>query len=510
MRESRSAAVARQSRAAAAPPRPLALLLIVVAVFGVCWAMLVPPFQSPDVFTHLSYAESLATHFDLPGRAGRPESSSSVQAADLAAGGHRVQWSAPEAKPSWDPAVARAYRAAAARLSRSDGGGPGPSQANPPLYYAYAAVAYTAAIGGDAFDRLNAIQLAGVLLLLAAVVGGWLLAGEVFGPRRLLQLACAAVVGLVPMETFMSTSVNPDALLVPIWTFWLWAGARVIRHGAARRDVIALCALTAAGILAKETSYALLPALALALVFGWRGRPAADRSRDDAVRTFGPAILTLWIPVQAWILVLGSAGRPSLAIGAPTLAGTGTHGASYLTGALDYLWQFYLPRLPGQATFHVPTLASLPLPRLLPGLPVWNVWIREGWGVFGWLDVYMPTWVYAVLAAATAAVALPGTLILTGMRDRLRRSLVAYFALTLLALLAVAHEIEYQSLRTGDGPFIQGRYALPLIALFGLGTALLLSRLPARLRGPACALLLVGLLALQVIGLASVAKAFYT
>jgi 4-amino-4-deoxy-L-arabinose transferase-like glycosyltransferase len=491
---------------AASVPRSLGALLVVVAVVGVSWAMITPPWQSPDSFTHYSYTESLATRFALPGRPGHNEASSSVLAAYRAAGVIPLQWSSPEVKPSWNPAAARVYRTASARLSRSNGAGITPSQANPPLYYAYAAAAYLA-VGGDALDRVSAIQLAGVLLLLATVIGAWLLAGEVFGRRPLLQLTTAAVAGLQPMETFISTSVNPDALLVPLWTFWLWLGARVIKRGAPRRDVVALCAVTAAAILTKETAYAMLPPLVLALVLGWRARSAPGWR--EAAKTFGTAILVLYVPVQLWIIGANAGGRPGLTV-APATASVSHSPSSFLLHFLDYVWQFYLPKFPGQATIHVTTLPSLPWPRLQPGLPVWNIWVREGWGVFGWVDIYMTNWVYVVLAVLTAAVAALGVAIVVRLRDRLALSLFAFFGLTLLSLLAVVHEVEYQSLRANQGPFTQGRYVLPLVALFGLGVALIISRLPPRARGPSCAVLLVGLLALQVLALGTVARTYYT
>ncbi len=474
---------------------------------GVSWAMIMPPWQSPDAFTHYSYTESLATRFALPGRPGHNEESSSVLGAYRAAGVQQLQWSSPEVKPSWSPSAARAYRRVSARLSRSNGAGITPSQANPPLYYAYAAVAYLAAIGGDALDRVSAIQLAGVLLLLATVIGAWLLAGEVFNHRPLLQLTTAAVAGLQPMETFMSTSVNPDALLVPLWTFCLWLGARVITRGAPRRDVIALCALTAAAILTKQTAYAMLPPLVLGLALGWRGRLAGGWR--EAAKTFGPAILAIYVPVQLWIIGANAGGRPELTIPPPT-ASVAHSASSFLLHFLDYVWQFYLPKFPGQATIHVTTLPSLPWPRLQPGLPVWNIWVREGWGVFGWVDIYMTNWVYVALAVITAAGAVFSLAIMVRFRDRVRLSLLAFFGLALLSLLAVVHEVEYQSLRANQGPFTQGRYVLPLVSLFGLGAALIISRMPVRARGPSCAVLVIALLATQVLALGTVARTYYT
>jgi hypothetical protein len=488
-------------------PRPLALLLAVVAVFGVCWAMLTPPWQSPDAFTHYNYLESVATGLELPGQVGHQQTSSSTNKAIATAGSYWFMWSTPEAKPNWDPRIVAAGRATAARLSSTDGGGPTDAAGYPPLYYTTAAPAYLAPVGGDPFDRVNAVQFWGVLLLLASVTGAWLLAGEVFGRRRSLQLVTGAVVGLEPMSTFISTSVSPDALLITLWTFVLWTGARVIRRGAGPADVRALCALAAAAILTKPTSYALIPAVGLAFTLGWRRRPVRDLGA--AVRVIGRPVVIAALPVIVWIVVLNLQNHAALSA-RPSVAALARAPGPVVGNLFDYLWQFYLPRLPGQAVFHVPKLRLLPSPRLDPGLPVWNLWIREGWGAFGWIDVYMPAWVYAVLAVLTSTVTVGAAAILVRFRRVARSALLAFFGVVVLSLLAVLHVIEYQSLTGGRGAFIQGRYLLPVMSLFGLAAALVVSRIPVRARGPVVAVLTVGLLALQVIALGTIARTYYT
>ena len=97
----------------------------------------------------------------------------------------------------------------------------------------------------------------------------------------------------------MGASVNPDSLMVPLWTFALWLGARVIIRRAPVRDAVALCAVAAAAVLTMATSYALLPAVALALFAGWRGRPPEERRA--ALRPLGLASLALVVPVLAWV-----------------------------------------------------------------------------------------------------------------------------------------------------------------------------------------------------------------
>ena len=95
-------------------------------------------------------------------------------------------------------------------------------------------------------------------------------------------------------------------------------------------------------------------------------------------------------------------------------------------------------------------------------------------------------------------------------RDRIRWSLVAFFALFAAVLLFGLHLTEYRSIINGQGPILQGRYILPLSGLFGLAVALILSRLPARWRAPACGVVVAGMLLVQVLALATVAQRYYT
>ena len=251
-----------------------------VLIVGLAWALLVPPFQAPDEIQHFAYAQGLAESFRLPGNARLAEVSNDVSLADGAVGASRVAFFPQAAPPIWSSAADAAYRAverSADPPSRTNGAGPNPESQNPPLYYLYAAGAYLIDRGGTAFGRLYAIRIGGVLLLALTTLGAWLLAGETLGHRRLAQLTCAAIAGLLPMSTFISTSVTPDALLITLWTFALWMGARVIKRGARTRDGVVLCGLVGAAVLTKATSYALVLPAILALGLGWWRRPAGER-----------------------------------------------------------------------------------------------------------------------------------------------------------------------------------------------------------------------------------------
>lgn len=478
-----------------AVPGPLAAIVGVAVITGLFWALLVPSWQAPDEFDHFAYAQSLAERFALPGNPDRLAFSSDELLADRSVGAEVLAFRVSQIRPNWSPLDDARYRAAASRgPSRSDGGGPNPEANDPPLYYLFADVAYWATYGGNAFDRYYAMRIWGVILLALTVVGTWLLVGELVGRRRLPQLAGSAVVGLFPGETFISTSINPDALMVALWTVALWLGVRVIKYAARPRDAVPLCAVTAAAVLTQPISYALVPAAALALIIGWM-----RCQRHERRARIGPSALAavvFSVPVIAWI-----AGRTH---GNPTFAQIGPAAGQRtfpfnLRQFLSYIWQFYLPRPPGMSP-----------DRVTPGLSVYNVWVREGWGTFGWLDVPMSSWVYTVVGSFTALIGAVSALIVSRFRDRLRWQLVAFFGLALLTLLLGLHLTEYRSLINGQGAFLQGRYLLPVLSLFGLAVALVVSRLPARWQGAACAALVPGMILLQVIALSTVAAAYYT
>lgn len=502
MTDAREAALARRRRGISIVPAPLGALLIAVALLGVAWALIVPPWQSPDEPQHFAYAQSLAERFALPPSGpnvpvpgGRPAASAAQSLADGAVGASREAFYPGAVPPDWSAADFAGYLAAVRHdPSPSNGGGQSSAGANPPLFYLYSDLAYWAAdAGSDAFSQLYAMRIWGVLLLLVTTLGGWLLAGEVLGPRRDAQLACAAATGLVPAATFISTSVNPDALMVALWTVALWLGARVIIRRGPRAESVIVGLVTAAAVLTKATSYALVPAVLLAMVLGWRRQPSGER-RSVAAQFLAP-VAALALPVLGWLSLSAALGRAAVnkIPSAPR-----THPFS-IPQFLSYLWQFYLPRLPFMSTF-----------RETAGLPLYDLWIREGWGVFGWRNVAMPGFVYAILAAVSGAIAIAAAAVLVRIRDRLRLELLAFFGLALLALLAGLHVSDYRTIIAGQAALIQGRYLLPVVSLLGLTIGLLVARAPRRWRGAACGTVVAGMLLLQVLALATIAGGYYT
>jgi len=453
-------------------PAGLGLLVAAVLLCGVAWALLTPAWQVPDEDSHFAYVQSLVERgsrpFDDGREAGIAAKATEQDLAEVASGfldsAQRI-----ESDPEWSPTAEARWRAAQARLpeaAREDGGGASSARGNPPGYYLAATLPYRVGGGGTAIDRLYAMRLLGVGLLALFALSGWLLAGELLGRRRPLQLVAGAVCGLAPMATFVSAAVTPDALLLPLWGLTFWMLARVVRRGGRPRDLVALALLVAAALAVKPVSAALVPGALWALVASrWR-RPVRAG------------------PVAAGLVAAGLAGCVAAALAVP--------GGPRRFAA--YLWQFYVPE----------DAWTNRIVELLPW-PLRDVWWEGTIGAFGWLEVRFPAWVYVlVLALAVPVVVLAARRV--GQRHA---SLLVAFALPALALVAGLHLTEEWFLVEQGEPFTQGRYLLPLLPLAGLAVAGALGGLGARARGLALGATLGLLAAGQAAGLAVVAARFY-
>lgn len=488
----------RRDRRLAGIPVPLLALLLAVFALGTGWALVTPAMQAPDERAHASYTIWMAATGTLPSTGSGGAATPSVeQLATFASNGDRAAMQ-PPIKMTWDPGRYAEWRRQDAALgddARKDGGGiANPAGSNPPLYYLSTLPAYAAASGSDFFGQLTAMRMVSVLWMLLTVIAAWLLAGELFGRRRLVQTAVAGFTGLAPMMLFVSSSVSPDSALFATWCVVLWLGTMVLRRGITAPRALALGLAVGAAILVKATSYALVPAVALvilaAMIRARRADPPA--SGRDLGRIAGASILGLLVTAGAWIVISRALGVSALAQGADV---ANASGGAPLRAFPSYVWQFYLPKLP----FMDPA----------PGvhaLPAWEYFVQGTWGAFGWLEVRFPEGFYV---AVTALLALLALLAIRGTwRDRRQTDWLvpAYFAVIAALLLGALHWTEFHKGGTG---FIQGRYLLPLTPLAAAVAVRGLLEFPRRWFAPAVAVALGGLVVLNLLAWGLMLERFY-
>lgn len=462
-----------------------------ILAVGALWALLVPPAQAPDEPLHFAYVQTLAETGRPPlfkgGTDGRDLFSTEQKLARRFSA-YEAAIQQPTVRPQWRASQQRRWREAQADLpasARRDGGVENPTAGNPPLYYAWEAIPYTATRWSDLFARWYAMRLWSVLLAAGAAIATWLLVGEITARNRLWQLVAGAFVGLHPGVSAITAAINPDAAMVAVWAVVLWLGARVLRRGATRASLLALAGATLAALLTKATSFALLPAVGVVLAVAGR---RALRGRHA-----GP----LEVGVTGAVAVAG--------LGLAIAAGAGDRLVNSLTraegsplGFLSYLWQAYLPNLPGQE--QVPGLAAF-----------WgyDVWVRSGWGNFGWSELLLPAGVYLAIAVTCVAIFAGAAVALLRRRFVLTADVAAFLGTAAAALVLGLHWGEYNQFVSQGLSLLQGRYLLPLLPIGGLAAVAALSNLGPRWRGAGAGALIAALWGLQVFELGVVVGRFH-
>jgi 4-amino-4-deoxy-L-arabinose transferase-like glycosyltransferase len=476
-------------------PRELAALLGVAAILALAWAIVLPPFQGPDEITHVNYVQQLAETGEGPRYDAGGKSVSTEMAAALEILQLRSIVGLRDARPSFTEAEKALWREAIDGMGdaeRSDGIGPSPLARNPQLYYAVEAVPYLALERADLLDRLVAMRLVNVLLFVLTVGLTWLLARELFGPARRLEVVLATgVVAVWPMLGFMGGVVNPDTGLTTAYTLTTWLAVRLLRRGPSLGAVVGLCLAGAATMLVhgRGAPAAAIVLVALAVAFV---RTARVRRRLVAWSAAGIALAT--IPI-----VLARVALPS--------SGDGLYGGEVYLGKAFNLkqlvgqtWQFYFDQL----SFMAPKLGADYGYRQV----VVERWVT---GVFAGLEVLFPLWVYDLVQYGIVAVLLALWTAAVLNRPQLRRAwpYLAVFATSVVAQLALLHTASYRALTGGPDPLITGRYLLPLTPIAALALAWLVGRLPRRARGYAAGGLLGLLLLLSLSGLGLTALRFH-
>ena len=475
------------------PPSALVVLLIIATVGHVAWSMAVAPLQGPDEDAHLGYVQRLVDDRELPQKVtpGAQAFSSEMGAAMFWGGFYQVVLN-PSTKPNTTDAEQREFAAAARRLGaegRRDAKGLQAAANNPPLYYLWSAVPYAvgSATGGDFFTRLQLARLAGLPLLLVVVAAAWLLCAELLPRPYWARVLATGVVSLHPLLSFMSGVVNPDVAIAAAWSAFFVVAVRLVTRGPTLRRALLLGVICAAAALIQPrgATIGLPAAIALWLAFRRHGTPGRDVLLRGGA-SLGIAFAGLVVYYLIVVVYGGEATRGQL-------AGT-VAGGFNLREFVAYLWQFYFMKL----RFMEPMLG--------PPRGFQYVYVESFFGVFGSLDVYLPTWVYDRLykAAIVGVFLLVFCLLLRSdaLRRRWREAvvLVAGAATMLLTL----HYAAYRAL-LGNGatdPILVGRYLLPMIVIFGLALAFVVSSLPRRWGPWVGGAVLVAAVMLQLSGLA--------
>jgi 4-amino-4-deoxy-L-arabinose transferase-like glycosyltransferase len=441
-------------------PRVAWLCALIAFLNATAWALIVPPFQGKDETDHFAYVVQLAENGSLPegeGYTGRwPLSEWAVlQALHY----NEVRHSPETGTISTMREQARLDEAVHAGASTRGLGQAGIASTEPPLYYAVQAIPYY--LGSP--NVLVQLQL---MRLLGAVFGAMTaLLAFLFLRETLPGTPWAATVGglcvaLQPLLAFMSGSVNPDSLLYTVAAAVFLCLARAFRRGLTSRLAIVLGVLIAAGFLTKLNFIGFAAGVYLGLLL-LAVRGARSIGRRGLLE---PALVACIGALPGIVYALSNvlSSRPAFGL-ASGFGGKLSSESQSLSHELSYIWELYLPRLPGMTHYFA-------------GLTTFkDVWFDRSVGLYGWFDTMFAPWVNDVALIPAAIVAVLCARELLARRGILRAhlsELATYAAITVGVLAMVGASSYVGDVIQHEAPFGEPRYLLPMLPLFGVVMAL--------------------------------------
>ncbi|HTA12436.1 MAG TPA: DUF2142 domain-containing protein [Solirubrobacteraceae bacterium] len=451
------------------------LCALIACLNAACWSLVTPPFQAPDEPDHFAYVKQLAETGELPSSSSEQLSTEEI---NVLQGVHafqiRLQPQVHTIATEREQQELQSYLKLASTYATPGSPNAGVAASQPPLYYALEAIPYVLAEHGSDLARLTLMRLTSALFAGLTALFVFLFVRETLPEPAWSWTVAGLAIALLPLLGMMSGSVNPDSLLYAISAAVFYALARAFRRGLDTHTAIALGALCALGLLTKLNFIGLAPGVLLGLVMlTVRASRVSGRSAYRLMALAGAIAIS---PVVAYVgLHVVSGEHP---FGIVSSAQSKRHGSLFAEAA--YIWQLYLPRLPGMVND-------------FPGIfTTRQLWFNGFVGLYGWLDTPFPAWVYELaLIPAAAIVALCGRSLVQA-RSRLREHAaeLCVYAVMALGLMLLIGADSYLAFPTTDAEYAQARYLLPLLALFGVVLALA-AQGAGRRWGPAAGVLIV-------------------
>jgi len=446
------------ARAGERPPRRTAIALVAVTVAnGWAWALLTPPFDSPDESEHFAYVQYFAETGHRVARHPRRDRSTHSAEQQHALDALRL-FSYTERRDGRPPWLERNERRWAERLAReprpppqdTGGGNAIATQLNDPLYYGSLAPAYLVAQGGSSWTQLTAARLLTVLYGAIVVLCAFAVVRELLPTRPWAAAAAGLLLAFQPMFAFISSSVNNDGGVNAMAALAVYLTVRALRRGLTPRLGAALALTLVALPVMKPTGYSLYPIVLLALAaLLWKRHSRAD------LRAYAALAATFAVAFAGWELLAPAFDQPPSPVALPAneVPITGVPGKDHPRGYASYLWQVFLPPLPFMDDLFVPRL------------PFYDIYVKTGFAAFGWYQVLFPEWVYLTIVAAMLAAAAGGVLAVRRHREWARRHWMelAFLVLVPFVVLAAVEAAFYTSVpRHRTAEF--GRYEFPAMA----------------------------------------------
>jgi 4-amino-4-deoxy-L-arabinose transferase-like glycosyltransferase len=454
--------------------RRLATFAFVIAfVHASAWAVLLHPLHGADESEHFAYAQYLASTNHRPdtamGSSRSAYSSSELRLMEVLH--HNSTVLNPSSRVRWDPYWESKYVRARRGAAENDGGGYTESASgHSPLYYAFVGIPYRIFAGANLPSVLLAMRLFSALLAAAVAAITVLVANSVFRGNKQTAWIAGILVALQPVFGSVAGSVNNDTAVNFFAALLIYVLVRTWDAGPTRGLAIAAGLCAVALPVAKITGFALMPVVGVSAVL-FIGRFGIRRAGEWAAVSVGSALAT----VAAWLFVLSplfAGERGAIVNTHPAIAAAGSAAPAAapitLWDRATYFGQTFVPHLPlGRQHWALPATGDR-----FDTWPAYVIYIRRGYGLFGWKSVELsPNLLHLVLLALVGGWVL-ALVAAVRHRRRWREWLggVIILAASLMAVLAfISYAYSSDNVRADAGE--QGRYVFTALVPLGVGLA---------------------------------------
>jgi hypothetical protein len=452
--------------------RDLAIVFAIAWGIRLIWAVLIPPWASPDEPAHFAYVAHLVEQDEIPHEApydnSYPEFSDELSESagntllglvSRAGAGRRADLAYFPVHRDYRPAR-RYKREPEARHSAAAG----PATPYPPFYYLLVSGGYVGFQERPVLSRLFAVRaISGVMGALCACFA-YLLAYELRRERRWGR-AVGLSMALFPMHAFITASVNNDAGVGLAATALCWLLAKVLLTESVDTRLGAAVGLAGGAILMMKPSGVSVLLLGGCLLL-WRAFPLRRgpiRFHWPSLRALVAFALTFMGTAGAWTIYRFTA-HASAESDVPTQEG-------------QALTQFF------SNTSHS-LLAYIAYEYELGAGYFRRTLVGTYWGNFGWLELPLPSWCvdWILICYAIAAVGLI-MLMREGAPERRKVGLLLAMVLFNILFLMIAADYAFGFAQTGSGLGMQGRYFFPTLSCLLCLLCFGLARVFTKVRG---------------------------
>ena len=442
-------ALAWLSLAALADPRSrraVAFIVLAGAISGGSWALITSPFDAPDESEHFAAYQYVAeTGKQVDRSVGQRSTYSSEQVDLLQALNHFQTIESPSGRKPWLQSQVEAFDRLKARGPPRDDGGGGAitTSAGNTAYYVLIAPSYLVASPGGILATVLAGRLTSTLFLVLIALCAFGTVRELFPSRRRLAVAAGLLVLLAPVLSFLGGAINTDMGVNAADALLIYLVIRAMRRGATPLLMGSIALVAVLAVLTKATAWALIPAAILGVVV------ALVRAGRGALVGVAALAAGLGAGLAAKYAIAAFLGPPRAGGGAPTL-GPPTSAALKPAAVFSYAWQTFFPRLPNMTD------------KWSQSWPFFDIYVKRGFGAFGWYAYVMPKAVLDAIVAGMAGILGCGLFTALRRREAVWRYKweIAVLILVVVGVLGGVAAVYYSDIPR-DIPAEQGRYAFP-------------------------------------------------